>query len=300
MEDSFFYSRYYKDHETGSQAFRVLSLGFNKCVAKLDYTGFLRRHPSNHRFTVKKGRTLDSLVFVHILRGHGHFRSEASGELPIPANSMFFVFPGVNHYYRYDDETGWDERWMELDPTAVLPILTSAGITPSAPLRTFSSVPDVVEAFQNLLDASYATGLAAEIRVNALAHLVVAEAISAWQKQKGMDVETGQVIERMRQALISDVGERTLVRDVARSAGKSVSHLRELFRKATGLSPKKYQMRARLVRAGKLLRETSLSIGEIAEQTGFESIFSFSRRFRKLLGISPSEYRLRKQSQKKK
>jgi len=291
VSDSRFYSRFYKEHESASRAFRVLSLGYNKCVARLDYTGFLRRHPSNHRFT-KKGRTLESLVVVHIVNGHGRFRSEASGEMPVPANSVFFVFPDVNHYYRYDDETGWDEEWMELDPTEVLPLLAAAGITPKSPLRTFSSVPAVSEAFQSLLDASRVNGVGAKMRVDALAHLVVAEAIAAWRK--GADTEDGLGVERMRQALVSDVGEPALVRDAARRAGKSVSRMRDLFRQATGLSPKKYQMRARLVRAGKLLRETNLSIGEIAGQTGFESIFAFSKRFKKLLGFSPSEYRTRK------
>ena len=291
--DSRFYSRFYKEHETASRAFRVLSLGYNKCAAKLDYTGFLHRHPSNYRFSKTKGRTLDSLVIVHVVNGHGHFRSEMSGEIPIPANSVFFVFPGVTHYYRYDDETGWDEEWVELDPTDVLPLLAAAGITPKSPLRTFSSITALSEAFQNLLDASHLNGVGAEIRVAALAHLVVAEAIAAWRK--GTDAEGGQGVERMRQALVADIGEPTLVRDAARRAGKSVSRMRDLFRQATGLSPKKYQMRARLVRAGKLLRETDLPIGTIAEQTGFESIFAFSKRFKKLLGFSPSEYRQRKE-----
>lgn len=292
MADGRFYSRYYGEDETPSRAFRVLSLGVNKCAAKLDYSGFLRRHPSNHRFSKTRGRTLDSLVVVRIVNGHGVFRSKASGELPVPANSLFFVFPGVNHDYRYDDETGWDEEWMELDPTEALPLLNAAGITPKSPLRTFASASGVSEAFQNLLDASRASGVAAKMRVDALAHLVIAEAIAAWRK--GTDAETGQVVERMRQALVSDVGERTLVRDAARRAGKCESRMRDLFKQATGLSPKKYQMRARLVRAGKLLRETDLPVGAIAEQTGFESIFAFSRRFKKLLGFSPREYRARK------
>ena len=234
--DSRFYSRFYKEYETTSRAFRVLSLGYNKCAAKLDYTGFLRRHPSNHRFSKTKGRTLDSLVVVHIVNGHGRFRSEMSGEMPVPANSVFFVFPGVNHYYRYDDETGWEEEWMELDPAEVLPLLSAAGITPKSPLRTFSSITALSEAFQNLLDASHLNGVGAEIRIAALAHLVVAEAIAAWRK--GTDAEGGRGVERMRQALVGDIGEPTLVRDAARRAGKSVSRMRDLFRQATGLSPK--------------------------------------------------------------
>ena len=84
------------------------------------------------------------------------------------------------------------------------------------------------------------------------------------------------------------------MKESARLAGMSVSRMRNLFTRATGLSPKKYQMRSRLVRAGRLLRETDSPIGLVAEQTGFSSIYSLSRRFKKLLGISPKEYRIRK------
>ena len=286
-----FYVRHFKEPcDRQSRAFRVLSLGVNRCAPKLDYSGFLRRHPSNHRFS-KKGRTLDSLVVVHIVSGHGSFRSAPSGEIPVPANSLLFVFPGVNHYYRYD-ETGWVEEWVELDPANALPLLAEAGITPKSPLRTFASIPAVSETFQALMDASRQNGLAAELRVDALAHLLVAEAIAAWRQ--GADSEEGTVVEKMRQSLVSNVAERLLVRDAARRAGKCESRMRAIFKRATGLSPKKYQTRARLVHAGRLLRGTDLPIGVIAEQVGFKSIFSFSRRFCKLLGISPREYRRRK------
>lgn len=292
MESDYYVRHYGSSDRVGSCAFDVLSLGVNRCAPKLDYSGFLRRHPSNHRFSKSKGRTLETLVVVHIVSGHGTFRSEPSGEMPVPANSLFFVFPGVNHYYRYDDETGWVEEWVEMDPTSVMPLLKAAGITPDDPLRTFASIPAVSEAFQSLVDASRQNGLAAKLRVDALAHLLVSESISAWRQ--GTDSEEGIVVEKMRQALVSNVAERLMVRDAARRAGKSESRMRSLFKLATGLSPKKYQMRARLVRAGKLLRETDLPIGLVAEQTGFNSVFAFSRRFKKLLGVSPKEYRNKK------
>jgi AraC family transcriptional regulator of arabinose operon len=47
----------------------------------------------------------------------------------------------------------------------------------------------------------------------------------------------------------------------------------------------------RIERATQLLRVTSLSVKQIAEQVGFESPFYFSLRFKKATGISPSAYR---------
>lgn len=299
MKKSDFYSRYYeRSAEERSRAFCVLSLGYNRIAARMDYDGFQRRHPRDRRFSDKSGRTLESLVLVHISGGHGSFRSGPSGAIPVPANSIFFVFPGVPHSYRYDDATGWDEEWIEFEPSAVLPLLAAAGITPESPLRTFPSVPSVVEAFQSLFDVSLRDEPSVSILVEAIAHCVLAEAITVWRKGD-FDTAAGRAVEKMRQSLVLGIDEPRTIAESSRLAGMSVSRMRELFRQATGLSPKKYQLRARLVRAGRLLRETDLPVGVIAEQTGFESIFAFSRRFRKLLGISPSEYRLRKKSQAK-
>lgn len=289
-----YFSRYYEPRSGAlGGTFGVVSLGYNRCAPKLDYSGFLRRHPSRHRFSSKNGRTLESLVLVHIASGHGSFRSEATGEVPVPANSIFFVFPGVNHFYRYDDETGWNEEWMELDPQAVLPLLAEAGITPESPMRTFFSAAAVAEAFRELFDLASSERRGVRWLVDAAAHRVVAETLALWQKGDA-DTAAARAVEKMRQALVSDIASACQVADAARLAGMSLSRLRDLFRKATGLSPKKYQMRARLVRAGRLLRETDLPVATIAEMTGFESLFAFSHRFTKLLGYSPTEYRRRK------
>ena len=80
----------------------------------------------------------------------------------------------------------------------------------------------------------------------------------------------------------------------------SPSRLRDLFKRATGLSPKRFQMRARLLKAGRLLRETDLPIADVAEQTGFESIYAFSHRFRRAVGCTPTSYRQKTTGEKSK
>ena len=45
--------------------------------------------------------------------------------------------------------------------------------------------------------------------------------------------------------------------------------------------------------AQRLLAETSMPIGEVAAQSGFQDMFYFSRRFRLESGLSPTQYRKR-------
>lgn len=65
----------------------------------------------------------------------------------------------------------------------------------------------------------------------------------------------------------------------------------ELFKKSTGLPPTQYINQFRLNRAKDDLRNTDISITEIAEKYGFSSIHYFSKLFRQLNGMSPLEYR---------
>lgn len=68
------------------------------------------------------------------------------------------------------------------------------------------------------------------------------------------------------------------------------NYLCTLFNKYTGSSPMTYLNKVRMQRARVLLRETDLSIRQIAEQTGFNSASFFSKRFKAVMGIPPAEY----------
>ena len=76
----------------------------------------------------------------------------------------------------------------------------------------------------------------------------------------------------------------------ASKAGVSASHLRALFEKWLGESPKQFHTRCRIQEAKRLLREQNLSVSEVALQVGFTDRSHFSRVFRQYAGVSPSQY----------
>jgi transcriptional regulator GlxA family with amidase domain len=69
------------------------------------------------------------------------------------------------------------------------------------------------------------------------------------------------------------------------------SSFRKAFKQITGESPNQYHLNLRLNRAKDLLMTTILNINEIADQTGFESVFYFSKLFKKKNGVSPHNFR---------
>ena len=82
------------------------------------------------------------------------------------------------------------------------------------------------------------------------------------------------------------------VDELATHCRMSVSRFFPRFRRETGFTPIDYINRCRVNRAILLLiADTSLSVEEIAERTGFESSAYFRRVFKKQTGKAPREYR---------
>jgi transcriptional regulator GlxA family with amidase domain len=59
----------------------------------------------------------------------------------------------------------------------------------------------------------------------------------------------------------------------------------------TGRSPAQFVIHARVGHAGMLMRETSLSLKEIAQLAGYGDIFFFSRQFKAIQGVPPAVFR---------
>lgn len=86
------------------------------------------------------------------------------------------------------------------------------------------------------------------------------------------------------------------VRRLARVSGVSEAHFARSFKEAFGVPPHRYLLTRRIERATALLRETDLSITEIAFQTGWQSLGTFGRTFRDVTGESPGALREREKT----
>lgn len=81
------------------------------------------------------------------------------------------------------------------------------------------------------------------------------------------------------------------VEQMAKILKMSESNLYAVFKKATGVSPVKYLNDYRLAVAAELLLNTNDSIKTVAEKTGIDDQFYFSRLFKSKYRISPMRYK---------
>ncbi|MFQ5401727.1 MAG: helix-turn-helix domain-containing protein [Anaerolineae bacterium] len=78
--------------------------------------------------------------------------------------------------------------------------------------------------------------------------------------------------------------------ETAAAVGLSQSHLRALFYKWLGESPRQVHMRFRIDQAKRLLGEQRLTVLEVAFHLGFADARHFSRTFKRITGVVPSQY----------
>lgn len=78
---------------------------------------------------------------------------------------------------------------------------------------------------------------------------------------------------------------------LAKIANMSKSTLNRNFLQATGLSPVKYLINIRILKAADILRTGRENVTETAFNVGFNDSNYFVRQFRKIMGISPGKYR---------
>ncbi|OGV75372.1 MAG: hypothetical protein A3K19_08900 [Lentisphaerae bacterium RIFOXYB12_FULL_65_16] len=103
-----------------------------------------------------------------------------------------------------------------------------------------------------------------------------------------------QAVQRLRPVLDhvdACLGDRLPVAELAAVAHLTRCHFSTEFRKALGVSPRRYILQRRLERALHLLRTTDRTVDDIGRALGFCDGFHFSKAFRSANGLSPTAFR---------
>ena len=98
-------------------------------------------------------------------------------------------------------------------------------------------------------------------------------------------------IENAKEYILQHFHENISLQQLADHCLVSPFHFSRIFKTITSISPHQYLSAIRLNHAKSLLNTTSLSIGEISFDCGFNSIEHFATSYRQRYGMSPSEFR---------
>ena len=81
------------------------------------------------------------------------------------------------------------------------------------------------------------------------------------------------------------------VKEIAKELSYSEYYLSHIFKEKMDMTMKDYLMQKKIMMAAELLKESNMSISEIAEQLQFSSLHSFGLAFKRYMQVSASEFR---------
>ncbi|WP_019938148.1 GlxA family transcriptional regulator [Bordetella sp. FB-8] len=113
-------------------------------------------------------------------------------------------------------------------------------------------------------------------------------ALSPWLKGRN---HVHPAVHRVQDAILREPAADWSAADLADMAHTSARHLNRLFAEHAGCTPMDYLYRIRLALAGELIRETRLSLEQVAERAGFGSAHHLRRVWRRHAPDTPGALR---------
>jgi len=106
----------------------------------------------------------------------------------------------------------------------------------------------------------------------------------------GMGV-TNSVVQKAVSLMEAAIEEPVALTELTRGTGVSQRQLERLCKRYLGATPAQYYVQLRLERARRMLRQTDMSVAEVAIACGFVSLSHFAKVYRRHYGCSPREDR---------
>jgi AraC family transcriptional regulator len=111
------------------------------------------------------------------------------------------------------------------------------------------------------------------------------------ERRQAADGLTRQRLKRLLDYIEAHLGDDLTLKRLASEVELSPFYLARVFKDEVGKSPHQYVLDRRVARAKAMLRDTSVSITDVALAAGFSSQSHLSNWFRRIVGVSPGVYR---------
>ncbi|WP_439559714.1 AraC family transcriptional regulator [Dyadobacter sp.] len=267
----------------------ILNVGHNLHPAGKIYPD--QNHPDSYYFDWEKGRVLNEFQLVYISTGSGVFETETIPPTIVEAGTAFLLFPNVWHRYKPSQESGWEEFWVGFGGHYSEYLMRQDCFNAENPLIRIGFNSELLNVFIRLVQTLKFEGIAykqiSSCLVIQLLGLIYASALMTDHARSYKE----KLVHRMRYQIHESSTVNLDMEKLARQHGVSYGWFRKAFKEVIGTSPGQYHLNLKIEKACEMLRETSLSVSEIAYKTGFESEFYFSRIFKKKMTVPPTSYR---------
>ncbi|MFW5643869.1 MAG: AraC family transcriptional regulator [Alkalispirochaeta sp.] len=196
-------------------------------------------HPKEYASTVVTGRVLQEFQAVYITTGRGYFEGERFGAVDVRAGDVMLLFPGVHHAYRPSRETGWQEYWVGFSGDHAYRLWHNGLFTPERAVHHIGLNQEVMADYEQVVRLCRQQPPGFQVRLGAIVLQLLAH-IHSIETTSKTAVGDSELVQKVRSEMQRYIDTGVNVSEIARAVGVEYTHLLEVFRKYTGLTPYQY------------------------------------------------------------
>lgn len=211
-----------------------------------------------------------------------------AAKFTINTGEVALLLPGGKERFVFTENRKCRHTWCAVAPTMMNQALVAECHEAPRVLPVSRRFAQLMEMGLSLpgVAMSHSHGL-----VEALGLAALQEYLFSWRRSTAPEMDEPDAVRRAIEWVGVEGNEPIDLPALAKLAGVSSAQLVKLFKRHLGTTPMRYVWDARTRRGAQLLRETGLTVSEIAYRCGFQTPFHFSRWVKHVHGMSPKEFR---------
>ena len=197
-----------------------------------------------------------------------------------------FVFaPNEKILYSADKNDPWNYIWIAFKGEKAKPLFESCSFSSQNPIFEFKGIFDIEKIFNEVCELDDGREL---YLISVLYRFFSLYSVKAMHRISKTDIAINYILQ--------NYSKNITVENVARFVGFERKYFSRIFTEKTGISPIRYIINTRMNAAAELLKNTDLSVSEIAYSVGYNDLPTFSKAFKRIYKTSPVQYAKRRDS----
>lgn len=267
------YKQSFKQHYTENVELSIFNCGMQSCEGGYTWGPGIRDHYLIHM----------------VLKGQGSYK--LNGRVwQLREGDLFLAKPSQLIQYTADPADPWEYAWVGFNGACANKLVSQLPFRDDLPVHHAMQAGKLSHQLRQIFE-NRGPGPQDEARMVGMLYLFMADLMQEALDQEPRAVTSStQYVHSAIKYIQFNYFRDISIDDIAKSVGVSRSHLYRVFMSNVGQSPIDYLTSYRIGEACTLLKNSQLSIAEIAVSVGFFDQFYFSRVFKKTKGVPPSKY----------
>ena len=236
----------------------------------------------------------DSYVLHAVVKGKGILEIRGTTH-HLTQGDLFLIPAGEEAWYEADEEDPWTYIWVGFTGIKAGEYMQKSGFSDEILIRQTENLEKLLKYVRQML-TYYHLSPTNELKRNGLLLFFISTLMDDYEQNRAYPPEQQKHqnsihVRHAMEYINANYDKRIRIGELAEHIGVNRMYLTNSFKKTMGSSPQEYLLNFRMAKAKLFLKETDLSIGEVAERVGYPDQLAFSKMFKGHFGVSPKAYR---------